>query len=253
MGWLNIGKDSSDVCVYDKAFQKLKDAYGITVFDEIWAFPEDWIEPVNRRRGGWSGVSRHSFDLTPDKQCCVYLKRQQNQFRRGPLSAFAARPTFWFEKEMLRRINSCEKFGPDVLCYGERRTATGRQSFIVTRALDGYLTLDELVAGAYDNNRRLDFMRGLGRFLCRLHQLRVEHGALYAKHIYFDPSSLQYRLIDFERARFRRAGRIAMGNDLECLFRRAGQLTDSDKKAILSQYQLLPEFRENVLRKPGIR
>jgi len=95
----------------------------------------------------------------------------------------------------------------------------------------------------------LNYMYGLGQFLCGLHQLRVEHGALYAKHVYFDPFSLQYRLIDFERARFRRAAGVAMANDLERLFRRVEQLTDSDKEAILRQYRLFPEFRKNIVRK----
>ena len=40
-------------------------ANGLDGFDAFWRLPEDWFEPPNRRRGGWSGVSRHRLSL-PD-------------------------------------------------------------------------------------------------------------------------------------------------------------------------------------------
>jgi len=232
----------SDVTFYDNEFQQVLAQQGIRTFDGFWKLPRDWVDPINERRGGWSGVTRHVFTTSTGKSIPVYLKRQENQSRRGPLSTYAKKPTFWFEREILHYLEDKGNFGPDLLCYAERASGGNQQTILVTRSLENYLSIDELLAGLEDE-QRVDIMDRVGEFLSRLHLLRVEHGAVYEKHIYIDASSGDCRLIDFERARFRRSSRVAMTKDLERLFRRAVEITDSDRNVILKKYSLHKEFQ----------
>jgi tRNA A-37 threonylcarbamoyl transferase component Bud32 len=232
----------SDIAFYDNEFQQVLAEEGIRTFDGFWDLPRDWVDAINERRGGWSGVTRHVFTTGTGTSIPVYLKRQENQSRRGPLSTYIKKPTFWFEREILHYLKGKGNFGPDLLCYAERDLGGNQQTILVTRSLENYLSIDELLADLEDE-QRVDIMDRVGKFLSRLHLLRVEHGAVYEKHIYVDTSSGDCRLIDFERARFRRSSRVAMTKDLERLFRRAEELTDTDRNVILNQYSLHKEFQ----------
>ena len=56
----------------------------------------DWFEEPNRRRGGWSGVTRIVLnpEAAPQDQRAVFLKIQQNHFYRAPSTCFLKRLSF---------------------------------------------------------------------------------------------------------------------------------------------------------------
>ena len=51
---------------------------GLTDFDALWNLDIGWFEAPNRRRGGWSGVSRCELSVPAQASAGVFLKRQEN-------------------------------------------------------------------------------------------------------------------------------------------------------------------------------
>ena len=38
--------------------------HDLDTFEALWRLPEQWVEPPNVRRGGWSGVTRMTLELS---------------------------------------------------------------------------------------------------------------------------------------------------------------------------------------------
>lgn len=51
-------------------------ANGLGRFEAIWALDIGWLEGPNRRRSGWSGVSRWVLELPGGGQADIFIKRQ---------------------------------------------------------------------------------------------------------------------------------------------------------------------------------
>jgi hypothetical protein len=51
---------------------------GMGRFDEIWQLDTDWLEPINQRRGGWSGVSRIRIIDAGGAARGLFIKRQSD-------------------------------------------------------------------------------------------------------------------------------------------------------------------------------
>ena len=57
----------------------------LDTFEAIWNLKAPWYEPLNVRRGGWSGVSRINCKLPGGDEVGVFIKRQSNHRTRHPL------------------------------------------------------------------------------------------------------------------------------------------------------------------------
>jgi hypothetical protein len=195
-------------------------------FEKVWSLSGVAVEAGNNRRGGYSEVSRVALG----KGQTVYLKRQHNQLRWSLRCGLTPHPTYWLERDFIDLANRLGGLGPDVLCYGESRQAGEHRALLVLSALDGFCSLDALLQRPLEREDRRACLFNAGDAIRRLHAHRIEHGALYLKHIFAGPApDRRIRLIDFERSRLRYSERAARRHDLERFFRRAWQLTAWDR------------------------
>lgn len=185
--------------------------HGLDTFEALWRLPEQWVEPPNVRRGGWSGVTRLALDGVT-----VYVKRQQGQCRRFPHRPWSSRPTYYHEFLALNRLSGMGVPVVDWLLYAEQ----GDAAILLTRAASGFVdlkTLSEIASG----HRLQAAASRLGAALALLHALRWQHGACYPAHLLIHPETLAVRMLDLERCRRRRSRAAAARADLDQLTRRA--------------------------------
>jgi len=205
-------------------------AAGLNGFEALWALPRNFVDAVNHRRGGWSAVSRLSLESDRGPRT-FYVKRQQDQLRRSPTHPLG-RLTYQFELAAIHR-NQCLGL-PAVNVVGAGFDHSGQTS----RAI---LITEELAATPLSRFSELTtnwaslkpLLEHAGELLCRMHQQRISHGALYPHHLYLDPASNTVHLIDFERSRRCLLASSAVRIDLSQFLRRAGGLPVEAMEALL--------------------
>ncbi|HAM77146.1 MAG TPA: hypothetical protein DCQ09_16340 [Alcanivorax sp.] len=200
--------------VVEEDARELLERYHLDNFDALWSLPHDWVEPINIRKGGWSGVVR----VTRDGDT-FYVKRQYRQTRRMRSFPWRSRPTYYHEFLALNRLAQAGVPVVQWLLYTERDDA----AILVTREPSGFMdlkTLFEMTSG-----RRLQAAASrLGTALALMHGQRWQHGACYPAHLLIHPETLEVRMLDLERCRRRRSRAAASRADLDQLSRRAGFL-----------------------------
>jgi len=233
-------------------FQKALNNLGESTFDDIWNWPREWVEPINERRGGWSGVTRHQLPGFDGQTLTVYLKRQENQTRRARASAYLARPSFWFEYYSLSQVNRIKPLGPELLCYSQRNTKGKLQAMLISASLEGYLTLEHILGTPGLKPRYGECLRSVGQTIRALHQLNLVHGALYTKHIFLHPESAQCRLIDFEKSYHPFLRHRAQKQDIDRLFRRTTKLTQAYKDILMTEIKQAANYKLRIKNEMGV-
>lgn len=201
---------------------------GMAGFDAMWSLPTEWVEAPNYRRGGWSGVTRHQLD---DGQW-VYVKRQQNQYRRLARKPWQMRPTYYHEFLALQRLQSAAIPVVEWLYYGERDGA----AILVTLAPPGYVDLTAFANTQDAVQLRIVMMRLL-RVLRSLHRNRWQHGACYPAHVLVHPVTLDIVLLDLERFRQRFSVAAASRSDFSQLLRRSNFLSPAIRAHLHALYE----------------
>ncbi|MBY0544184.1 MAG: hypothetical protein K2Q14_01380 [Gammaproteobacteria bacterium] len=59
-------------------WQAILKANNLDNFEKLWNLKADWFEEPNKRRGGWSGVSRVELVHPEGGKAVIFLKRQEN-------------------------------------------------------------------------------------------------------------------------------------------------------------------------------
>ncbi|OZI55100.1 lipopolysaccharide kinase InaA family protein [Bordetella genomosp. 5] len=183
--------------------------------DFWWTVQGEWAEPPNERRGGMSGVQR----VTLEDGTRYYVKRQRNfTFRslRYPLGA----PT------LLREWNNLQTFArlgvptAPAVAFDMRREADGWHAVLVTRALEGYISLEEGFSCArWDESERARILTHVLEALAPLHTAGRKHGHLYPKEVFVRPQAdtVHVALLDLELSRRHLSRRHAARSDLRRL------------------------------------
>jgi len=211
-------------------------------FESLWNLQADWFEPPNQRRGGWSGVSRIHLRTPTGEEETIFLKRQENHTRKIWRHPVTGEPTFRGEARNLRLLNSSGIAAPKMVYYAEKRSPGGWQVILATRELHGYLPLDRLVQnwrergwGGFRAQRRRIILQAAD-VIRKLHELRLAHNALHAKHVFIHEPSGAACLIDLEKMRRRITRRKAMLRDLDTLNRRTATISRTDRLRFLLAY-----------------
>ncbi len=213
---------------------------GYDRFESLWSLPREAVDEPNRRGAGWSLVSRHALPGDAGVAGVFYLKRQQDYFpRRGP----SRRQLLLREARALHRFAARQVPALEVLAWGSRRADGHHQALLVTRGLEGFRPLDELLGesgGAPD--RAATAVAG---FAARMHRARLFHGNFYPKHVFVhvgfwngvaDTVDEPVRAIDLEDARWVPLRRYAAVRDLEKLNRYAVGASDFQRLRFLLRY-----------------
>lgn len=94
-------------------------AAGFRSFEDFWNIPHDFVEEVNYRRNGWSGVSLLNIAGSNGERCRFYVKRQENQLRYSWRHLFGAL-TFLYEMEAIREVTALRLPGVELAACGFR-------------------------------------------------------------------------------------------------------------------------------------
>lgn len=183
--------------------------------DFWWQERGEWVEPPNQRRGGSSGVRR----VTLDDGSTYYVKRQVDHVYRS-LRFPRGRPTVMREWLASRQFARLGIRTPDVVFFDLRRQDGHWHALLVTRALDGYVSLqDGLQRGLWNADERRAIYDALVRSLLLLHRTRRKHGHLYPKEVFVDNRGTQpaIALLDLELFRRRLTRRAVAEADLRNL------------------------------------
>ena len=208
---------------------------GFLCFEDFWTLPETFVDAINYRRGGWSGVSKlYLWDGESPRN--YYVKRQVNQFRYSLNKPFGAL-TFEHEAHAIERSRALGLPTVDIACWGVRKEGGSTKGLLVTPEI-GFSSLEEILV-------RQPFSPSLGVLLYRcgeqlleMHSHGIQHGALYPKHIYVDQQTGTLKLIDFERARKKSSVRKAIQTDLRQLLKHLKALPLEVTEMLLGPYQL---------------
>jgi hypothetical protein len=194
-------------------------------FDALWNLEAGWFEPPNKRRGGWSGVSRCELALPEGGTATVFLKRQENHATRTLSHPFGML-TFIREMQNILLFKQASIPSLEPVYFAERNVDGNRRAILCTEALDGYQPLENLVQcwlteGWPERAVRRRLMHAIVKVMRQMHLHKIQHNCFYPKHVFvrFTGDEISIRIIDLEKAKLRILSRFATFRDLYTLNR----------------------------------
>lgn len=202
----------------------------------------DWFEVPNKRRGGWSGVSR--LVLNPDaakaEQKAAFLKIQQNHFYRSWRNCFRKRLTYEREFLAINQLNGLIEGLPEVLLFAQWHEKRNKGCLLVTEALDEWISLDKWLLQEPKDHETEQVLRQLAGTLRSMHRHRWAHFGLFQKHVFLRPSvetkGYDIKLIDFEKSRKTLTQGQSIIEDVSRFLRHSPNLSQHNKIYFLKAY-----------------
>jgi len=232
--------------IHDATAQQLSQA-GFVSFDDFWNLPQEFVEPANIRRNGWSGVSTLRIPNQQGIEETFYLKRQENQTRFS-LRYLTGALTFRYEADALCMAKELGWPSVELVAYSFRTEAESgsSQGLLLTRALL-LPSLADYEDKISDWNVYLPQLRHVGEQLLAMHLTGWQHGALFPAHLFIELNTGAIRLIDFERARKRLSPQWAAYSDFTQFIRRCDWLPDEALNAIVHSHKAkMPRLMERL-------
>lgn len=212
-------------------------------FDGWWKQEGEWVEAPNERRDGNSGVQR----LIADNGSTLYLKRQVGHLSRS-LRHPLGRPTVVREARALAAYRAAGVRVPQTVFSGARRADGHWQGLLVTEELRDFISLDQWYAlGAREQHGAAvhrHMLRELAAALGRAHRVGLQHGCLYAKHVFIRVHSqgVEVALLDLEKSRRRWRRSAAVRHDLTQLYRHRDGMPEADWFQMLDNYRRVADI-----------
>jgi hypothetical protein len=220
-------------------------------FEALWALELEAVDEPNTERGGYSTVSRLQLG-----ERAYYLKRQTNHLTRSLAHPFGE-PTFARE---LRNIQRYQQLGIPALeaAFFAERTFPGKHcAILLTRALDGWTDMFELLGQwpQFSVARQQAIILAVAALAKQLHGAGQLHGCFYPKHIFLreQGESVNACLIDLEKTRPMRLRRSDRVKDLETLLRRASVWEPAEVQLFLQHYLSAGEDLAQWSQRLGLR
>lgn len=218
-------------------------------FDALWNLEAPWFETPNERRSGISGVVTWDLIGPQGEKWPVFIKRQQNHNTRSFMHPIKGVPTFFREQKNVARLIDIGVSTIDILYYGEQSAPEGTKAILVSRALEGYVSLDDWFNSPLEKSE-LEVQAVLEQVVAAIkpmHQHGFRHGSLYGKHIFLrfrspdeitseDIPIVDLRLIDLEKGRSGLFKNKLVTKDLSQLLRRSAPSFRSLAPKLLSLY-----------------
>lgn len=207
--------------------------HGLDAFDALWALQLPEVDKPNTAGRGWSSVARLQLE-----ERTYYLKRQSNYLKRSLVRPFGE-PTASCEFRNIQRYARKGIAALDAAFFARQNVAGEKRAILLTRGLDGWVDLDELLRdwGNLPARQQQAVLSACGALAGQLHRAGETHGCFYPKHIFLRQLDEAYgaRLIDLEKTRtlLRRQDRI---RDLEALVRRVGFWSEAELRELLGAY-----------------
>ena len=223
----------------------LKDA-GLLDIEALTTREFDWFEAPNRRRGGWSGVTRLVLnpEAAPKDQQAVFLKIQQNHFYRAPNTCFIKKLTFEREFEVLQQLKSATDTIPELAFFATWQVGSDVGAILVTRALDDWLPLNDWLLGRKgltppDEATFKKALEAIAQSAREINTAGWVHLCFSAKHLFLRPKAdgtFESCVIDMEKSRKHLSAAYRTRKDCSHFMRHTPGLTDSQKLTFLKAY-----------------
>lgn len=211
-------------------------------FEQLWALDaNNWFEPPNHCRGGWSGVVRTRLALPEGGEVGIFIKRQENHVYRAWQNLF--RPAATFEREFLNLLRFRRLGIPtlETVYFGQRMVGGKLRAILVTRELTGYLPADAeryRPVAQLERNRRKGLIDRAAEIIRQMHRHHLQHNYLYPKHLFIrEDGDLDIRLIDLEKAKWRLSRRSIAVRDFDSLYRHTEGWSRTDQLRLFLAYR----------------
>ena len=211
-----------------------------STFERWWQCYGAWVEPLNQRRDGESGVQL----LRPRNPAhpMLYSKRQTGHLYRS-LRHPLGRPTILRELDAYQAFDRLNIRVPK-LVYGTARKHEGQwQALLITQALTGFISLERWYETEHSAEQSAGMLTALADILARMHRARWQHSCCYAKHIFIkfngadgNSPSAEIALLDLEKSRRRWRTADASRHDMRQLKRHCGAMPESDWQLLMQAY-----------------
>lgn len=216
-------------------------------FTDLWDLDASWVEPPNERRKGISGVVAYELKVGDGSVQRIFIKRQENHNTRTFKHPLRGVPTFFREFNYVQKLEHEGVPVIEVLYYGQALSRGNQQAILVSRALEGYVSLDQWFA-RYDERKSPIRVRAVLQAVVKavklMHQKGVRHGSLYGKHVFVRPpadsdtagSVVEVCLVDLEKARIPMFHNQMIEKDLSQLLRHTKGITRQKIHALVDLY-----------------
>ncbi len=206
----------------------------------------DWFEEPNRRRGGWSGVTRLVLNpaAAPEDQQAVFLKIQQNHFYRAANTLFTKKLTFEREFEVLQQLKSATDTIPELALFATWQVGSDVGAILVTRALDDWYPLNDWIHGrkgltAPDEATFKKALEAIAQSAREIHAAGWVHLCFSGKHLFVRPTThgdFESCVIDMEKCRKHLSSAHRTRKDCSHFMRHTPGITDAQKLTFLQAY-----------------
>jgi hypothetical protein len=214
-------------------------------FEKLWNVNAELVEPLNKRRGGWSGVFRINVTLPTGEQRTLFLKRQQNHVYK-PLAHFIrGAPTFRREMKNMKRFMKKSIAIAEPIYYVENGKPGDMRAILITASISPeYRPLDVWLEEWQKSSfppikEQREIARKIAYAIRRMHDHHIRHGALFAKHVflkYTPGGTVAVRFIDLEKARYWFLPSGKADTDLHALHSSVHQLDTAKKLSFYKEY-----------------
>lgn len=162
-------------------------------FESFWNLPNEWFEPLNTRRNGWSGVITKKIgkDL-------FFVKKQENHNFKNIMHPFSGQPTFLREFQNIQYLINHNIPTLEVIFFGIR----GNQCVLVTRDLNkNNQSLQKIIEKKKQFSK--SDLKKIAKTFRTMHQHNIQHTYPVPKHIYLNKINKDIVLIDLEKMKKR--------------------------------------------------
>lgn len=216
-------------------------------FTDLWHLDASWVEPPNERRNGLSGVVDYELKLGDGSVQRIFIKRQENHNTRTLKHPIRGIPTFFREFNYAQKLQHEGVPVIEVLYYGQALSRGNQQAILVSRALEGYVSLDQWFARYEERKspiRVRSVLQAVVKAVKLMHQIGVRHGSLYGKHVFVRPPAdgdttgavVDVCLVDLEKARIPISRSRMIVKDLSQLLRHTKGMTQQEIHALVDLY-----------------
>jgi tRNA A-37 threonylcarbamoyl transferase component Bud32 len=208
--------------------------HGLDGFNALWNVRLAAVDEPNTEHGGWSTVFRLELEGRG-----YFVKRQSNYFTRSLVHPLGE-PTVAREFRTILRYRELDIPSVQAVFFAERRVGGECRAILVTRALDGWTSLEHLLAEwpvrALEQQREI--ISACSRLIGKLHASGLRHGCLYPKHIFLQERHGAWAacLIDLEKTRRLLFNWRDQVRDLETFLRKVWIWENDGLHSFLSQY-----------------
>ena len=218
----------------------------------------DWFEAPNRRRGGWSGVTRLVLnpEAAPEDQQAVFLKIQQNHFYRAASTCFTKKLTFEREFEVLQQLKQATDTIPELALFATWQVGSDVGAILVTRALDDWYPLNDWLHGhkgltAPDEATFKKALKAIAQSAREINDAGWVHLCFSGKHLFVRPTTdgnFESCVIDMEKSRKHLRSNYRTRKDCSHFMRHTPGITDAQKLSFLQAYFQTETFTEKQQR-----